>query len=105
SPFPPLDIPKCNILSYLFPPGKAVNNTPLWIDAANTSHSLSPAQMLSWVKKFAKGLDNLGIGQQRAIMVFSPNHLYVPMAYLAAAGSKRYFTGANPICTIDEVSQ
>ncbi len=36
-------------------------------------------------------------------MVFTPNHLYVPMVYLAAAGSKRFFTGANPIYTANEV--
>ncbi|EXJ55644.1 hypothetical protein A1O7_08573 [Cladophialophora yegresii CBS 114405] len=104
SPFPPLDIPKCNILSYLFPPGKTPSTKPLWIDAADTSHSLSPAQMLSWVKRFALGLDRLGVKQQEAIMVFTPNHLYVPMAYLAAAGSKRFFTGANPIYTVNEVA-
>lgn len=104
SPFTPLDIPKCNILSYLFPPGKKVSEKPLWIDAANPSHSLSPAQMLSWVKRFAVGLDRLGVQQQEAIMVFTPNHLYVPMAYLGAAGSKRFFTGANPIYTVHEVA-
>ncbi|KIX08219.1 uncharacterized protein Z518_02875 [Rhinocladiella mackenziei CBS 650.93] len=104
SPFPPLDIPKCNILSYLYPPGKALSTKPLWIDAANPSHSLSAAQMLSWVRRFAMGLDKLGIGQQQAVMVFTPNHLYVPMVYLAAAGSKRYFTGANPIYTTNEVA-
>ncbi|KAJ9614294.1 hypothetical protein H2200_002430 [Cladophialophora chaetospira] len=37
-------------------------------------------------------------------MVFTPNHLYVPVAYLAAAGSKRYYTGANPSYTVDELS-
>lgn len=104
SPFPSLDIPKCNILSYLFPPGKKISEKPLWIDAANPSHSLSAAQMLSWVKRFAVGLDRLGVQQQEAIMVFTPNHLYVPMAYLAAAGSKRFFTGANPIYTVNEVA-
>lgn len=104
SPYPPLDIPKCNILSYVFPPGKTLSNKPLWIDAANPSHSLSPAQMLSWVKRFAVGLDKLGVGQQEAVMVFTPNHLYVPMVYLAAAGSKRFFSGANPSYTVNEVA-
>ena len=74
------------------------------MDAANTSNSLSAAQMLSWIKRFAKGLDSLGIGPERAVMIFTPNHLYVPMVYLAAAGSKRFFTGANPIYTVNEVA-
>lgn len=37
-------------------------------------------------------------------MVFSPNHINVPISYLAAAGSKRIFTGANPNYTTDEVA-
>jgi 4-coumarate--CoA ligase len=104
SPLKPLDIPKCNILSYLFPPNQTPSNKPLWIDAADPSKSLSPAQMLLWVKRFALGLDRLGVKERQAVMVFTPNHLYVPMAYLAAAGSKRFFTGANPVYTAHEVS-
>jgi len=104
SKFTPLDIPKCNILSYLFPPDKPLSDKPLWMDAANTANSLSPAQMLSWVKRFAVGLDKLGVGEEQAVMVFTPNHIYVPMVYLAAAGSKRFFTGANPVYTTSEVA-
>ncbi|KIX00281.1 uncharacterized protein Z518_10420 [Rhinocladiella mackenziei CBS 650.93] len=104
SPWAPLDVPKCNILYYLFPPNTAPSNEPLWINATNASNSLSPAQMLSWTKRFAMGLDRLGVAQQEAVLVFSPNHLFVPMVYLAAAGSKRYFTGVNPIYTANEVA-
>ncbi|KAJ9639122.1 hypothetical protein H2204_004030 [Knufia peltigerae] len=104
SPFPPLDIPKQNILSYLFPLHKPLSTKPLWMDSRDPSVSLSQAQMLSWIKRFAVGLDNLGVKEQQAIMVFTPNTLYVPAIYLASAGSKRYFTGANPIYTVSEVA-
>lgn len=104
SPWPDLDIPKCNILSFLFPPDKPISTKPLWIDAADPSDSLSAAQMLGWIKRFAVGLDKIGIAKGEAVMVFTPNHLYVPMAYLAAAGSGRYFTGANPAYTSNEVA-
>ncbi|KIV93841.1 hypothetical protein PV10_05026 [Exophiala mesophila] len=104
SPYPPIDIPKCNILSYLFPSDKPLSEKPLWIDAANPSHSLSPAQMLLWIKRLAAGLDRIGVGESQAILVFTPNHLYVPVAYLAAAGSKRFFTGVNPIYTVGEAA-
>ena len=60
--------------------------------------------MLSLIKRFAVGLDKLGIPEQQAIMIFSPNHIFVPVIYLAAAGSKRHFTGANPGYTTDEVA-
>ena len=104
STFPDIDIPKCNILTYLFDDGKPLSTKPLWMNAANPSESLSPAQVLTWVKRFAVGMDKLGIPQDRAVMVFTPNHLFVPVVYLAAAGSKRYFTGANPIYTANEVA-
>lgn len=104
SPWPTLDVPRCNILTYLFPPGLEVSNQPVWIDANDVSNSLSPAQMLSLIRRFALGLEELGIKQKEAIMVFTPNHIFVPVAYLAAAGSKRYFTGANPAYTATEVA-
>jgi len=104
SPYPDLDIPKQNILSYLFPPDKPLSTKPLWIDAQNPSLSLSQAQMLLWIRRFAVGLDKLCIKEQQAVMVFTPNHMYVCAAYLAAAGSKRLFTGANPIYTVNEVA-
>ncbi|KPI38339.1 putative acyl-coenzyme A synthetase [Cyphellophora attinorum] len=104
SPYPDLEIPKCNVLSFVFPEGEKPSNKPLWIDAANPDHSLSPAQMLSWVKRFAVGLDNLQIPKEKAIMVFTPNHLYVPIVYLASGGSGRIFTGANPTYTVNEVA-
>ena len=104
SPHARLDIPKCNILDYVFADGRHKDTSPLWIDAADPTLSLSMAQMYLLVKRFAVGLDNLNIPTGSPIMVFSPNNLYVPMVYLAAAGSKRAFTGANPIYTVSEVS-
>lgn len=101
---PSLAIPKCNILSYIFPTDTAPSEKAIWIDAAEPSNSLSQAQMLSWVKRFAVGLDKLGVGQEQAVMVLTPNHIFVPLVYLAAAGSKRFFTGANPAYTVDEVA-
>lgn len=104
SRYPPLDIPRSNLLSFLFTKDKRTSTQPLWIDAADPSHSLSPAQAIQWIKKFAVGLDNLGVGEGQGVMVFTPNHIYVPIIYLAAAGSKRFFTGANPTYTASEVA-
>lgn len=104
SPWPPLDIPKYNILSYLFPQDAGLSQSPIWIDVNNPSNNLSQGQILSLIKRFSVGLEKLGIPEQRAIMVFTPNHIFVPVVYLAAAGSKRYFTGANPGYTINELA-
>jgi 4-coumarate--CoA ligase len=104
SPYPDIPIPKCNILSYVFPQDGHLSDKPVWIDASDPSHHLTAKSMLTWVKRFAKGLDNLGIPKQKAIMVYTPNHLYVSTVYLGAAGSCRMFTGANPTYTTNEVA-
>jgi 4-coumarate--CoA ligase len=104
SKFGSIIIPQCNILSYLFPASESPSTRPLLIDAKSPYKRLSSADLLLWVQRFALGLDLLGVPINTAVMVFTPNHLYVPVAYLAAAGSKRYYTGANPAYTVDELS-
>ncbi|KAK6439338.1 hypothetical protein LTR95_004463 [Oleoguttula sp. CCFEE 5521] len=101
SPFQ-IDIPATDVLSYVFPEGTRPSDQPIWIDADNTSNSLSPAQLLQWVKRLGMGLDRLGIGQDEAVMMYSSNHIFIPVAYLGVAGSGRIFTGCNPAYGVNE---
>lgn len=103
SPFT-LDIPQTDVLSYVFPRGKQPFDKPIWIDAKNTSNSLSPKQLLYWVKRLGVGLDKLGIKQNEAVLMYSSNHIYVPVVYLGVAGSGRVFTGCNPAYGVNETS-
>jgi 4-coumarate--CoA ligase len=100
SPFPKLDIPEVDILSYVFPPGHTPSSTPLWIDSKDPSLSLSPSQLLTWVKRLAFGLERLGVKKGEVVMIYTPNHIFVPVAYLAIAGAGYAFSGANPIYTL-----
>jgi 4-coumarate--CoA ligase len=101
--FQDLDIPKCNVLSFLFPQGKQPSDQAIWIDAADPTHFLTPRQLLSWVKRLGFGLDKLGIGKQQVVMIFTPNHIFVPVAYLGIVGAGRIFSAANPVYTVTEV--
>jgi len=103
SKYAPLDLPRCNLLSYLFPPERPISNRPLWIDADDPSNTLSARQMLAWVRRFAVGLDKIGVQEGQAVLVFSPNNIYVPIVFLGAIGSKRRFSGANPNYSVDEL--
>lgn len=103
SPFQ-IDIPQTDVLSYVFPENGKPSTEPIWIDADDTSNSLSPKQLLSWVKRLGVGLDQLGIKQNEAVMMYSSNHIFVPVAYLAIAGSGRIFTGCNPAYGVDETT-
>ena len=100
SPFPDLPIPKVDILTYLFPPGERPSTTPLWIDSKDTSISLSPAQLLQWVKRLAFGLERTGVRKGDVVMIYTPNHIFVPVAYLGVVGAGYAFSGANPVYTL-----
>jgi 4-coumarate--CoA ligase len=100
SPFPQLDIPKVDILTYLFPPGETPSNDPLWIDSSNPKSSLSPAQLLQWVKRLAFGLEKTGMKKGEVVMIYTPNHIFVPVAYLGIVGAGYAFSGANPVYTL-----
>ncbi|KXJ86808.1 4-coumarate-CoA ligase [Microdochium bolleyi] len=103
SPFPDIDLPSCNILSYLFPKGKAPQEDPLWYDAKTPESNLSPAQALAWVRRLAFGLEKLGLKKGDVVMILTPNHIFVPVAYLGIVGAGCCFSGANPAYTVPEL--
>ena len=90
-----LQIPSTDILTYLFGSGLP-SDEPVWIDAVVPTKFLTPRTLLEWVKRLAVGLDSLGSRPGDVVLIFSPNHIFVPVAYLGTVGSKRIFSGANP---------
>ncbi|GAB1218609.1 hypothetical protein ATERTT37_007872 [Aspergillus terreus] len=103
SVFPPLNIPSTNILSYIYPSNEPLSDKPIWIDAENPAHCLSPRQMLSWVRRLGFGLDRLRIQKGEVVLILTPNHLFVPIAYQGIVGAGRIFSGANPAYTPSEL--
>ncbi|KAF2455571.1 4-coumarate-CoA ligase [Lineolata rhizophorae] len=103
SPFS-IPIPCTDVLSYLFPPSCPPSTDLVWIDAVDTSKSLSPAQLLQWVKRLGFGLQKLGLREDDVVMIYSSNHIFVPVAYLGIAGSGCIFTGCNPAYGADEMA-
>lgn len=101
SPYQDLKIPEQDILTYLFGSEKSLSETPLWINAASPDTYLSLRTGLQWIKRLAIGLDKLGVKKGEVLMIVSPNHIFVPVAYLGAVGSGRIFSGANPLYTAD----
>ncbi|TAQ85354.1 hypothetical protein B7494_g6320 [Chlorociboria aeruginascens] len=103
SPHPALEIPKVNVLTYLFPANETPSTKPIWHDSKDPSISLSPAQLLQWVKRLGFGLEKLGVKKGEVVMIYTPNHIFVPVAYLGIVGAGYVFSGANPIYSISEM--
>lgn len=100
SPYPIISIPETNILTYIFPPDQEPLEQDIWIDSKDNSRRLSPKQALQWVKRLAFGLEGLGLRRGDVAMIFTPNHIFVPVAYLGIVGAGLVFSGANPAYTI-----
>ncbi|OBT83337.1 hypothetical protein VE02_08541 [Pseudogymnoascus sp. 03VT05] len=100
---PDLSIPETDVLTYLFPPLETPSKDPLWIDSKDPSISLSPAELLLWVRRLALGLEQTGAKKGEVIMIYTPNHIYVPVAYLAILSAGYAFSAANPAYTLREM--
>lgn len=104
SPYPHIDIPQSNILSYLF--GGKVSDEPLWFDSREpVERNLSPKQLLQWVKRLGYGLEKLGLSKGDVVMICTPNQIFVPVAYLGIVGAGFVFSGANPSYTVQGTPQ
>lgn len=97
---PDLNIPKTDLLTYLFPSDATPSTVPLWIDSKDPRISLSPAQLLVLVKRLALGLERTGVKKGEVVMIHTPNHIYVPVAYLAIVSAGYAFSAANPAYTL-----
>ena len=95
SPFK-IVIPQVDLLSYLFPPDRDEDDMPLWISASDPLNALSPKQALQWIRRFAFGLEKLQLQVGDVILMISPNHVYVPIAYLGSIGYGAIFSGLSP---------
>ncbi|KAF1967444.1 4-coumarate:coenzyme A ligase [Bimuria novae-zelandiae CBS 107.79] len=102
SPFQ-IDIPATDLLSYLFSSSEPPSDKPIWIDADDTRNSLSPRQLLQWAKRLGSGLQEMGLKRQDVVMMYSTNHIYVPVAYLRSAGCGCIYSGYNPGYGVEEV--
>jgi 4-coumarate--CoA ligase len=96
SRLPPLTLRKCGILDYLFPSHETPSERPLWIDSADTSNWLSPKGALALAKRFGLGLHRLGVRPGDVCLLFTPNHIMVPVSYFGCVGVGAAFSGANP---------
>jgi long-subunit acyl-CoA synthetase (AMP-forming) len=100
STYPSIKYGQTNLLDFVFPKNEAPSEEPQWIDSANPKMYLSQRTGLEWIKRVGVGLKKTGLPRGERIMLFTTNHIYVPVAYLGIVGSGYVFTAANPAYTI-----
>lgn len=99
SPFPDVHIPQRNILTYLFPNDALVTDEIIWQQANSWEMAMSLRKSLQCIKRLGSGLNKLGLRAGDVVFICTPNHVYVPIAYLGVVGSTFIFSGANPTYT------
>lgn len=94
-----LPLQRSSILDFLFPAPEIISDKPLWIDATDTARWHSPKSALALAKRFGFGLEQLGVRPGDRCLLFTPNHIMVPVAYLGVVATGAAFSGANPAFT------
>jgi len=94
--FPGIDIP-----SYIFKhPNPNNKHVSQYFDATNPTHRFDLAEAELLVKRFAKGLQRLGLQPQDRVLLYSPNQLYSPIVLWGVLAAQCVFTGAAPTASV-----
>ncbi|KIW35702.1 uncharacterized protein PV07_02386 [Cladophialophora immunda] len=111
SPLPDLEIPRLGLLDYIFPnipdsdPSSRLDDeSPIWIDAEDSSHTISRRQAVDWTQRLGSYLSGRGVKQGDVCLTLSQNHIFMPIAFYAIVGCGAAFSGLNPDYTVPELA-
>ncbi|KAF3918842.1 S-dihydroxybenzoyltransferase [Dactylellina cionopaga] len=107
SPFPNVEIPGVDLLTWLFEsPSVPLSNDPIYLDSENPEEKyLSLQDYRSWVKRLSSGIQTkLRLKPQDKLLVLSGNNIYFPVLLMGIVGAECVFTGANLSFTAREVA-
>ena len=92
-----IDIPTVDVTSYVFTstPQKE-KGVPLYYNAEAPSQNFSLADAEFIVKRFAKGLQRLGLRAGDRILLYSGNKLSFPIVFWSVPAASCVFTASSP---------
>lgn len=96
--------PNLSLVSFLFDSVSSFPNKTALIDA-DSSQTLSFAQIKSQVAKLAHGFLHLGINKNDVILLFMHNNIHFPICFLAATAIGAIVSTVNPVYTIAELTK
>ncbi|KAF9781430.1 hypothetical protein IL306_014049 [Fusarium sp. DS 682] len=100
-----LEIPHVDLATFIFSSGTpASRSQPQYFDAENPAVNFSLAQAEGLVKRWAKGLQDLGLTINDKVLLCSGNSLYFPIFFWGVVASGCVFTGSSPSSSVEELS-
>lgn len=92
-----IDIPEVDVNTFIFTSGETTSrNAPQYFDADAPSKCFSLEQGEIYTKRFAKGLQELGMSNGDRILLYSNNRLFFPVVIWGAIAAGCIFTAASP---------
>jgi len=96
TPILPVDLP-----TFIFSSGsKADRSRPQYFDADRPERNFSLQQAEVLVKRFAKGLLDLGLKPDDKVLLYSGNSLYFPILFWGTVAAGCVFTGCSPSASV-----
>lgn len=95
-----VDIPVIDVPTFVFSSSVQTRVRPQYFDADNPAENFSLEQAETWVKRWAKGLQDFGIAINDKVMLCSGNSLYFPILLWGVLASGGVFTGCSPTSSV-----
>ncbi|KAL2328566.1 hypothetical protein Fmac_021993 [Flemingia macrophylla] len=95
--------PNLSLVSFLFESVSSFPAKTALIDA-HSSQTLTFAQLKSQVTRLAHAFLKLGIAKNDVVLLVAPNSIHFPICFLAATAIGAVVSTANPLYTLDELS-
>lgn len=96
-----VEIPTIDILTYVFSSGTGTSRrSKQYFDATSPSTCFSMEEAEVMVKRFAQGLQKLGLRADDKVLLYSNNNLFFPVLLWGVIAAQCVFTSASPAATV-----
>lgn len=99
-----IKIPNKDLLSWMFDEQEYDPDTPIYVDAANPTRTISSRQARSIARRLCAGFQRVGLGEGDCVCMLSFNDIYYSMAFVGILSFGGIFAGVNPSHTAYELS-
>ncbi|SCX40618.1 Acyl-CoA synthetase (AMP-forming)/AMP-acid ligase II [Klenkia marina] len=103
SRFPDVEIPDVAVPAYVLARSRELGDAPALVDGL-TGETITHAQLVGYVDRFAAALHARGLGKGDVVAVFSPNTIWFPVVFHGIAAAGCVMSPINSLYTPDEIA-